>query len=72
MEFAEDAQVRYKKRYGKDGTKKRAEETGPPGEEVKESHVVSKVVTTKVEYRQAYAPRLTGGIVESKGSKITF
>jgi RNA recognition motif-containing protein len=72
MEFAEDAQVRYKKRYGKDGTKKRAEETGPSGEEVKESRVVSKVVPTKVEYRQAYAPRLTGGIVESKGSKITF
>ncbi len=72
VEFAEDAQVRYKKRYGRDGTKKRAQETGPSGEEVKERRVVSKVVPTKVEYRQAYAPRLTGGILESKGSKITF
>ena len=69
MEFAEDAQVRYKKRYGKDGTKNRtAADPEAPREEFKENQVPAKVV----EYRQAYAPRLTGGIVESKGKKTTF
>lgn len=73
MEFAEDAQVRYKKRYGKDGSKQRAAGGAPgaseaSGEEVKSGPVVAKAV----EYRQAYAPRLTGGIVESKGQKVKF
>ncbi|TVY89991.1 Nucleolar protein [Lachnellula willkommii] len=66
MEFAEDAQVRYKKRYGKDGTKRTAAADGA-GED-KAKAFVPKVV----EYREAYAPRLTGGIVESKGKKVTF
>ncbi|CAL3967363.1 unnamed protein product [Diplocarpon coronariae] len=72
MEFAEDAQVRYKKRYGKGGTKTvqsagtRAPE--PAGERPKSGPVVAK----SVEYRKEYAPRLTGGIVESKGNKVTF
>jgi RNA recognition motif-containing protein len=70
MEFAEDAQVRYKKRYGKEGTKNRPVEAPEGavesvGEEVKEA-------PKKVEYRQPYAARLTGGIVESKGKKVTF
>jgi RNA recognition motif-containing protein len=66
-EFAEDAQVRYKKRYGKDGTKNKAatEAPGPLLEEAKEPEKL-------VEYRQPYAPRLTGGIVPSKGKKVTF
>jgi RNA recognition motif-containing protein len=66
-EFAEDAQVRYKKRYGKDGTKNNAatEASGPVVREIKESEKV-------VEYHRSYAPRLTGGIVESKGKKVTF
>ncbi|KAG4429274.1 hypothetical protein IFR05_015241 [Cadophora sp. M221] len=74
MEFAEDAQVRYKKRYGKDGSKQRAAGDAPGGseqpsrEEVKSGPVVAKTV----EYRQPYAPRLTGGIVESKGKKVMF
>ncbi|KAL5321922.1 hypothetical protein ACEPPN_009886 [Leptodophora sp. 'Broadleaf-Isolate-01'] len=73
MEFAEDAQVRYKKRYGKDGSKQRAAggapgASEPSGEEVKSGPVVAKTV----EYRQPYAPRLTGGIVESKGKKVMF
>lgn len=67
-EFAEDAQVRYKKRYGKDGSKNanaaasdgKGEDTGA----IKPAKVV--------EYRKPYAARLTGGIVESKGSKTTF
>ena len=70
MEFAEDAQVRYKKRYGKDGTKAAASDSaGAAAEEPKSGPVVVKTV---VEYRKEYAPRLTGGIVESKGRKITF
>jgi RNA recognition motif-containing protein len=70
-EFAEDAQVRYKKRYGKDGTKQQAAGVGAekPVEAAPESHVI---VPKAVEYRKDYAPRLTGGIVESKGKKVTF
>ncbi|PQE04651.1 hypothetical protein CJF30_00004451 [Rutstroemia sp. NJR-2017a BBW] len=72
--------VRYKKRYGKDGTKNaggRAEEAGAgadAGDEPVRSVPVreSKIVPKKVEYRSSYAPRLTGGIVESKGKKTTF
>lgn len=68
MEFAEDAQVRYKKRYGKDGTKQQQQGS------MEEARPVSNVVvpSTTVEYRQPYAARLTGGIVESKGKKMTF
>lgn len=71
MEFAEDAQVRYKKRYGKDGTKNpnsvnpNSRDDNPPRE--KEASAKA-----NVEYRSSYAPRLTGGIVESKGSKTKF
>jgi hypothetical protein len=70
MEFAEGADVRYKKRYGKDGTKNsNGGAVGASGEEAKEN---PKPVIKAVEYRQSYAPRLTGGIVESKGKKVTF
>ncbi|KAG9235064.1 putative RNA-binding protein rnp24 [Amylocarpus encephaloides] len=75
MEFAEDAQVRYKKRYGKDGTKNQETEggAGKPEPPVKETEEVIGVIVPKaVEYRKDYAPRLTGGIVESKGKKVTF
>lgn len=71
MEFAEDAQVRYKKRYGKDGTKNpgsvnpNSRDDNPP----REKEAPAKV---EVEYRNSYAPRLTGGIVESKGAKTKF
>lgn len=67
MEFAEDAQVRYKKRFGKDGTKNQASSTVTTDEPS-----TGAIKPKKVEYRKDYAPRLTGGIVESKGSKITF
>jgi hypothetical protein len=67
MEFAEDAQVRYKKRFGKDGTKNQANSPATT-DEPSDGAIKPK----KVEYRKDYAPRLTGGIVESKGSKITF
>ena len=70
IEFAEDAQVRYKKRYGKDGTKRTPGQA--PETEAKESTVSGKLVPAKVEYRQPYAARLTGGIVESTGKKTMF
>lgn len=70
MEFAEDAQVRYKKRYGANGTKGKVEGAEPAGEGTERAE--KPMVIKKVEYRQPYAPRLTGGIVESKGSKTTF
>ncbi|RKF56162.1 Nucleolar protein 13 [Erysiphe neolycopersici] len=69
VEFAEDAQLRYKKRYGKDGTKNLGDTA-----KVTQGSIVGDLVKPlkKVEYRQEYAPRLTGGIIESKGKKITF
>jgi len=73
IEFAEDAQVRYKKRYGAGGTKNPAGDAEAP-RPVKEQKVVSGVIvpSRKSEYRTEYAPRLTGGIVESKGKKVVF
>lgn len=86
MEFAEDDQLRYKKRYGKDGSKnpnervprEEREERGPRVG-ANDEPVVPRVPgerrerpIKKVEYRSAYAPRLTGGIVESEGKKTTF
>lgn len=70
MEFAEDAQVRYKKRYGKDGTKNPGSINPNSRDDAKERE--KPVAAKVVEYRKDYAPRLTGGIVESKGSKIKF
>lgn len=85
-EFAEPPQVRYKKRYGKDGSKARAEagastgiadgaaegEVSAPHREVAPREPRPPRPVAKVEYRQAYAPRLTGGIVASKGKKVVF
>lgn len=76
MEFAEDAQVRYKKRYGKDGTKAQegsneAESEKAAAEKIAKAAAVNNFKPA-TEYRTSFAPRLTGGIVESKGKKITF
>jgi RNA recognition motif-containing protein len=82
-EFAEDAQVRYKKRYGKDGTKAKTGLSAPAELSGQEPHGASvgkedrkraeKVRPLKqVDYRTPYAPRLTGGIVESKGKRVVF
>lgn len=68
LEFAEDAQVRYKKRYGKDGTKNKEGGNGMATTDVG----ASRVSKPAPEYRQAYAPRLTGGIIASEGKKTTF
>lgn len=77
MEFAEGADVRYKKRYGKDGTKNGiAGASGASGEEVKENRKPApeyRPGEAKLEYDRPYAaPRLTGGIVRSEGKKVTF
>lgn len=79
MEYAEDAKTRYNKRYGKEGTKAQAQRgnanadadaaNDKPAEEPA-AHVPLKA--RKVDYRKDYAPRLTGGIVESKGKKVVF
>ncbi|KFY87393.1 hypothetical protein V500_06986 [Pseudogymnoascus sp. VKM F-4518 (FW-2643)] len=75
IEFAEDAQVRYKKRYGAGGTKNPVTADGEVAEK-KEKVVSGVIVPSKkaqnIEYRTDYAPRLTGGIVESKGTKVAF
>jgi len=71
-EYAEDAQVRYKKRYGKDGTKAGNAKPAEGSEEAKTPSASGVQVTKAVEYRKPYAARLTGGIVESKGKKTTF
>ncbi|KAA8569684.1 hypothetical protein EYC84_001278 [Monilinia fructicola] len=73
------------KRYGKDGSKNPNErhprEERESGARVgaNDEPVVPRVPgerrerpVKKVEYRSSYAPRLTGGIVESKGKKTTF
>lgn len=73
-EFAEDAQVRYKKRFGKDGIKGKSDANiVVEGNFDRGEKKVEKVVPLKqVEYRTPYAARLTGGIVESKGKKVVF
>lgn len=75
MEFAEDAQVRYKKRYGKEGTKNSiASAVESSSEEAKENHEPFKPVPIKrATYDLPYGgPQLTGGIVESTGKKTKF
>lgn len=62
LEFAEDAQVRYKKRYGKDGTK--AKSNGD------ENEVVQSV--RNMEYVTPEFGRLTGGVVKSQGKRVVF
>jgi RNA recognition motif-containing protein len=65
-EFAEDAQVRYKKRFGKDAAK--AATNTPDADEVSEKPPPIK----KIEYDRPYAVKLTGGIVASQGKKSIF
>ncbi|EKD13707.1 uncharacterized protein L3040_005673 [Drepanopeziza brunnea f. sp. 'multigermtubi'] len=75
MEFAEDAQVRYKKRYGKGGTKGAPSDGAgagarkPTGEEPKSRPIVAKTVEY---FGPDYGPRVTGGIVASEGKKVIY
>lgn len=95
MEFAEGKDVRYKKRYGKEGTARKDKETSVEVENTsvaepavqsagaasasRTTDYLGKRSTRKIDARTikpgaalAAAPRLTGGIVESEGKKITF
>jgi RNA recognition motif-containing protein len=72
MEFAEDAQVRYKKRYGKEGTK-RTQDGGAVEASGEDAALPTKPVSKAINYDLPYGgPRLTGGIVEGTGKKTTF
>lgn len=71
VEYAEDAQVRYKKRYGKEGTKRNVD--GASGEEVRETRRHAKEAPTPIAYDLPYGgAHLTGGIVASTGKKTQF
>ena len=86
MEFAEDAAVRYKKRFGKDAVANKKtsiarKEKVPPQDAVKVAPATEKSTRPqkKLDARNvkpgaalAAAPRLTGSIVASQGKKITF
>lgn len=76
-EFAEPAQVRYKKRYGKDGTKYKnaGGEGGADGEapaQDRERKPRAKVTTEYEPLGTSYAPRLTGAIRKPEGKKVVF
>ncbi|KAK8176168.1 hypothetical protein IWX90DRAFT_475840 [Phyllosticta citrichinensis] len=73
VEFAEDKQTRYKKRYGKDAKPS----SGGEADEVREGR--PRREPKKVDARTikpgaalANAPRASGAIVEGQGKKITF
>lgn len=86
LEFAEGKDVRYKKRYGKDGSANKDEmkvvdpdpvSMAPPV--FKERISLDKLPPRKLDARSvrpgaalAAAPRVTGGIVESQGKKTQF
>ena len=86
LEFAEGKDVRYKKRYGKDGSANKDEMKVVDPDPVSMAQPVSKERTSldkwplrKFDVRTvrpgaalAAAPRVTGGIVESQGKKTTF
>lgn len=85
MEFAEGKDVRYKKRFGKDGGthKGRVKVVDPQLESFAQptfkDRTSDNTVWRKLDARTvkpgaalAAAPRLTGGIVESQGKKTTF
>jgi len=73
VEYAEDAQVRYKKRYGKDGTKAAASASveGEEGKPVRAPRVSEPKPAVKYDLPYGGA-HLTGGIVEATGKKTTF
>ena len=87
MEFAEGKDVRYKKRYGKDGCVRKGDGVADPVPESEPvAQPVDKVIDKKPEKTQrridarkiqpgaalSAAPRASSSIVESQGRKITF
>lgn len=72
MEFAEDASTRYKKRFGKDAEKKDGP-AGPEGGESQERPRYKKRQDIdESRYSKETVQKLSGGIVESQGRKVTF
>ena len=87
MEFAEGKDVRYKKRYGKDGSAREGDVVADPVPESEPvAHPVDKVIDKKAERAQrridarkirpgaalSVAPRASSSIVKSQGRKIIF
>lgn len=87
MEFAEGKDVRYKKRYGKDGSVRKGDVVADPVPESEpEAQPIDKVIDKKAEKAKrridarkiqpgaalASAPRASSSIVASQGTKITF
>ena len=85
LEFAEGRDVRYKKRYGKDGSATKDEvkvaesDLGSTAQPVLETRSSSDKALRKIDARMikpgaalAAASRSTGGIVESQGKKTIF
>ena len=74
VEYAEDAQVRYKKRYGKDGTKAAAGDATGDGDDARPVRAPrASAPKPAVKYDLPYGgAHLTGGIVEATGKKTTF
>ncbi|KAJ6115092.1 hypothetical protein N7486_000870 [Penicillium sp. IBT 16267x] len=74
LEFAEDATTRYKKRFGKDGEgrKNDSESSETNGSERPRSQKPKRPEIDDSRYSKETVQRLSGAIVESQGSKITF
>jgi RNA recognition motif-containing protein len=78
MEFAEDAQTRYKKRFGKDGEGKKngqpaiTEEGAEPAEQQPRVRKQRRPSIDESRYSKETVQRLSGAIVEAQGKKVTF
>ncbi|KAL7936958.1 hypothetical protein V8C35DRAFT_212184 [Trichoderma chlorosporum] len=75
LELAEDDQVRYKKRFGKDASKKADDTSRPPRRSRADDRDNGR--GSRQEAAPKAAPdiavaRLTGGLVEHTGTKVTF
>ncbi|KAK7947118.1 uncharacterized protein PG986_011439 [Apiospora aurea] len=83
VEFAEDDQVRYKKRYGKDRPRDQQAPSGKRPETGDEAYAARKAASFPRRQEPARAPKkvygdeqvatyLTGGMVKAEGKKTTF
>ncbi|KAJ5572788.1 RNA binding protein Rnp24 [Penicillium hetheringtonii] len=70
MEFAEDAQTRYKKRFGKDSEGKKNNDGS--SEEQPRMRKPRKQEVDESRYSKETVQRLSGAIVEGQGKKLTF
>ena len=87
MEFAEGKDVRYKKRYGKDGSVRKGDGVADPVPELEPAaQPIDKIIDKRTEKAQrridarkiqpgaalSTAPRASSSIIPSQGKKITF